>query len=231
MRRADRLFQIVQHLRARRLTTAKQLAGWLRVSERTVYRDVRDLSLSGIPVMGEAGVGYRLDRGFDLRPIMFTQIEIEAAVLGLRMVEAFAGPDFTPHVQSALAKIALALPAERREEVESPRLFAPMMAGDAAAWDRIGCLREALAGRVKVRCVYRDDEGRESQRTLRPLALFFWGKVWTLAAWCELRDDFRNFRLDRMDTLELLSETFIEEPGKSLERFRELIAKRVFRKT
>ena len=92
MRRADRLFQIVQHLRARRLTTAAQLAGWLGISQRTVYRDIRDLSLSGVPVQGEAGVGYRIDRSYDLTPLMFTRDEVEAVVVGLRMAEAFAGP-------------------------------------------------------------------------------------------------------------------------------------------
>src|ERR1700722_16893337 len=108
VRRADRLFQIVQHLRGRRLTTAAQLAGWLQVSERTVYRDIRDLSLSGVPVEGEAGVGYRLSKGFDLPPIMFTLDEVEAMVAGARMIETWAGPVLGGHARSAIAKIALA---------------------------------------------------------------------------------------------------------------------------
>src|ERR1700733_5563865 len=109
MRRADRLFQIVHHLRARRLTTAAQLSEWLRVSVRTVYRDIQDLSVSGVPVRGEAGVGYRIDRSYDLRPVMFTPDEVEAVVLGLRMVASFGGPDLLPHTESALARITLAL--------------------------------------------------------------------------------------------------------------------------
>jgi len=133
MRRADRLFQIVQHLRARRLTTAAQLAQWLSVSERTIHRDVRDLSISGVPVRGEAGVGYELDRSYELRPIMFTPEEIDAAVFGLPMVEAFCRPDLTPHVHSALAKISLALPSERRAEIDATRLFAPSFAADRKA--------------------------------------------------------------------------------------------------
>ena len=219
MRRADRLFQIVQHLRARRLTTAAQLAEWLEISERTVYRDIRDLSLSGVPVRGEAGIGYRIDRNFDLKPIMFTPDEIDAAVLGLRMVETFAGPDLAPHVRSALSKIALALPPNRAEEVESARLFAPSIAGDAAAWRRIGPLRQAIAAHRRVECVYLSGTEERSRRRLRPLGLFFWGKVWTLAAWCEVRRDFRNFRLDRMEQLAVLSETFEEEADKNLEAF------------
>src|ERR1700683_1191198 len=100
MRRADRLFQIVQYLRGRRLTTAAQLARWLEISERTVYRDIRDLSLSGVPVEGEAGVGYRLSHGFDLPPIMFTLDEVEALVTGARMVEAWGGPALAVHARS-----------------------------------------------------------------------------------------------------------------------------------
>jgi len=125
VRRADRLFQIVQHLRGRRLTTAAQLARWLQVSERTVYRDVRDLSLSGVPVEGEAGVGYRLSKGFDLPPIMFTLDEVDAMVIGARMVESWGGPTLAAHARTALMKITLALPAARREEIARSRLFAP----------------------------------------------------------------------------------------------------------
>jgi len=121
MRRADRLFQIVQHLRGRRLTTAAQLAGWLRVSERTVYRDIRDLSISGVPVEGAAGVGYRLKPGFDFPPIMLTMDEVEALVAGARMVETWGGTALGSHARSAIAKIALALPAARREEIERTR--------------------------------------------------------------------------------------------------------------
>src|SRR5467141_924154 len=110
MRRADRLFQIVQFLRGRRLTTAAFLAGRLGVSLRTIYRDVRDLSLSGVPVEGEAGVGYRLSAGFDLPPIMFTLDEVEALVAGARMIEVWGGPSMAKHVQSAISKVRLALP-------------------------------------------------------------------------------------------------------------------------
>jgi len=110
MRRADRLFQIVQHLRARRLTTAAELADLLSVSERTIYRDIRDLSLSSIPIQGEAGVGYRLDRSFELTALMFTPDEVEAVVVGLRMAQAFAGSRLSDASVTALDKVILALP-------------------------------------------------------------------------------------------------------------------------
>ena len=219
MRRADRLFQIVQHLRARRLTTAAQLAHWLEVSERTVYRDIRDLSVSGIPVEGEAGVGYRLDRRFDLTPLMFTRDEVEAVVAGLRMAQTFAGPTLAKAAVSALSKIALALPAERREEVELPRLFAPRFRVDARTGLQIDALRQAIAARRKLHLTYSKNDKEKTCRTLRPLALYFWGSGWTLTAWCELRHSFRNFRLYSIEHLSLTDETFNEEEGKSLQDF------------
>lgn len=226
MPRADRLFHIVQHLRARRLTTAAQLAEWLDVSERTIYRDVNDLSASGVPVRGEAGVGYQLDRSYNLLPIMFTPDEIESAVFGLRMVESFAGPGMIPHVRSALAKIALALPQERRDEIENTKLFAPNIAADTKAWTWIGPLRQAITRRLKVTFDYVNESNAASTRTIRPLGLYFWGKVWTLVAWCDMRNDFRHFRLDRISNLALTTAHFHDEQDKSLDRFLELIKDR-----
>jgi predicted DNA-binding transcriptional regulator YafY len=219
MRRADRLFQIVQHLRGRRLTTAAQLARWLEVSERTVYRDIRDLSISGIPVEGEAGVGYRLKAGFDLPPIMFSMEEVEALVAGARMVEVWGGPELARHVRSAISKIALALPKARREEIDRPRLFAlafHIPPGAAAGLDTI---RQAVMKRRKLRIVYVDSTERGSARTVWPLALYFWGASWSLAAWCESRKDYRNFRLDRIRSLEATDDSFEESANRSLEDF------------
>lgn len=219
MRRADRLFQIVQHLRGRRLTTAAQLSRWLQVSERTVYRDIRDLSLSGVPVEGEAGVGYRLSKGFDLPPIMFTLDEVEAMVTGARMVESWGGPTLAAHARSALSKIALALPPARREEIARSRLFAPGFHIRPEAAASLEIVRQAILQRRKVRAEYVDASERRSLRTVRPLAVYFWGTTWTLAAWCESRNDFRNFRLDRMGAVEMLPESFEETDGRTLEDF------------
>jgi predicted DNA-binding transcriptional regulator YafY len=219
MRRADRLFQIVQHLRGRRLVTAAQLARWLEVSERTIYRDIRDLSISGVPVDGEAGVGYRLRAGFEVPPIMFSVDEVEALVAGARMVEAWGGRALASHVRSAIAKVTLALPAARREEVERTRLFAPEFHVQQGALAGLETLRQAILQRRKLRIEYADSAQRVSRRTLLPLALYFWGTTWSLAAWCESRRDFRNFRLDRVRSLEVLAETFVETPGRSLEDF------------
>jgi predicted DNA-binding transcriptional regulator YafY len=219
VRRADRLFQIVQHLRARRLTTAAQLSDWLAVSQRTVYRDIRDLSLSGVPVQGEAGVGYRIDRAYDLTPLMFTPDEVEAVVVGLRMAEAFAGPTLRSAARMALDKVALALPQQRREEIEQSQLYAPTFHLDPARGERVEIIRRAIAERRKLDVSYRDKKEQDSRRVVRPLGLYFWGTGWSLAAWCEARQDFRSFWLHKMSSCVTLEITFEAEIEKSLPEF------------
>jgi predicted DNA-binding transcriptional regulator YafY len=219
MRRADRLFQIVQYLRARRLTTAAQLAGWLQVSERTVYRDIQDLSLSGVPVQGEAGVGYRLSAGYDLTPIMFTTDEVEALVAGARILEVWGGPALGGHARTAISKITLVLPKTRREEIDRTRLFAIDFHIAQSAAAGLGSLREAIVKHRKLHIEYSDSASRASTRVVHPLALYFWGTTWSLAAWCESRKDFRNFRLDRIRKLEITPTKFDEVPGRTLDDF------------
>lgn len=219
MRRADRLFRIVQHLRGRRLTTAAFLADRLGVSLRTVYRDVRDLSLSGVPIEGEAGVGYRLQSGFDVPPLMFTLNEIEALAVGARMVEAWGGPVLAESARSAIEKIVAALPAERRLAVEQTRLYAPGFHVDGKAMARLESVREAIGARRVLRLDYRDSGGKASARDVWPLALYFWGGSWTVGAWCETRADFRNFRIDRIAGLALLERRYPDQPGRTLADF------------
>lgn len=219
MRRADRLFRIVQFLRGRRLTTAAQLAKWLQVSERTVYRDIRDLSLTGTPIEGEAGVGYRLRGGFELPPLMFELEEIEALTLGARMVEAWSSPQLGAAALSAIAKIATALPPERRQWLEASRTYVPQFHIPKQLGERFELLRGAIRDHLKVHFVYADVEKKLSERRVRPLSLYFWGEHWTLAAWCEARDDFRSFRIDRVIRLQVTDETFGDESGKRLADF------------
>lgn len=218
MRRADRLFRIVQYLRGRRLTTAAQLADWLAVSPRTVYRDVRDLSASGVPIEGEAGIGYRLRPDFDLPPLMFERREIEALAAGARIVEVWAGPELAGAARSALAKIAAALPETGRIDLERTRVFAPGFGREVhGEWfDR---LHAAIAQREVMQLRYRDEQSATSERAVWPLGLFFWGAAWTLASWCELRMQFRQFRLDRIESLEATGRDFPDQAGRRLEDF------------
>jgi predicted DNA-binding transcriptional regulator YafY len=215
MRRADRLFQIIQFIRRHRVTTAAALAEALEVSERTVYRDIRDLVISGVPIEGEAGVGYMLRKGFDLPPLMFTRDEVEALVLGTRVVSSWADAGLGKAAEAALDRIAAALPDDLRTRLVESRLFAPGFHVREEVVERLGVLREATTAKRKVRMAYRDVNEAQTERAVRPLGLSFFGSTWMLTAWCELRNDFRNFRLDRVESLELLNELFVEEPGKT----------------
>ena len=219
MRRADRLFEIIQHLRGDRLVTAEMLAERLEVSTRTIYRDVRDLQTSGVPIDGEAGVGYLLRPGFQLPPLMFTLAEIEALIVGARMVEAWAGRALAASAAEALVKIGVAVPPERMRAAERVAIFAPGIRFDESVRSRFDLFAKAIEERRRTTFAYRDAEGGDSERTVRPLALHFWGGTWTVAAWCELRVDFRTFRIDRAERLELSAERFSVEPGKRLEDY------------
>ncbi|MGJ7501856.1 helix-turn-helix transcriptional regulator [Variovorax sp. ZT5P49] len=216
MRRADRLFQLVQLIRGRRLTTAAFLAQRLEVSERTVYRDVADLQHQGVPIEGEAGVGYRLGAGFELPPLMFTQDEASALVAAARLAQSWVDPALARDIEIGLGKILSVLPSAARVSAEALALYAPAMGLDETLRARLQTLREAVQSHNKLLLQYHDVSGDASERTVRPLGCFYWGKVWTLSTWCELRNDFRGFRLDRMDTIEVLPERFRDEPGKTL---------------
>jgi predicted DNA-binding transcriptional regulator YafY len=219
MRRADRLFQIVQIIRGRRLTTAAQLAQRLEVSERTVYRDVADLQHQGVPIEGEAGVGYRLGQGFDLPPLMFSVDEARALVASVRMAQVWQDPALARASQVALGKILSVLPPAARVATQSMAVYAPPLGLEPAVQATLQTLREAAQVRHKVRVEYRDASEILTQRTLRPLGCFYWGTVWTLAAWCETRQAFRSFRVDRTERVELLQDAnhrFVDEPGKTL---------------
>jgi predicted DNA-binding transcriptional regulator YafY len=210
MRRADRLFLIIHSLRGRRTALpARRLAETLSVSLRTVYRDVADLQVSGVPIEGEAGIGYVLRKGSDIPPLMFTAEELEALVVGTRFVKAFAGQRLHRGAQAALLKIESVLPPELKQRALRSRIFAP------AGWNEaksglIDRLHAAIAARHVLRLDYRDEASRTTQREVEPLCLAFWGGVWTLGSWCRLRGDFRTFRPDRIAAFESTGEVFVE---------------------
>lgn len=222
MRRADRLFRIVQMLRSGRLKTARALAERLQVSERTIYRDVRDLQLAGQPIEGEAGVGYTLRRDFDLPPLLFTAQELTALVLGARLVQCWGGVESAEGASSALARIEAVLPPELAARLDRIALFAPsfqMPRAHRVLLDQLhaACLEHATLRFRYTRLTDRPEEA--TGRCVRPLALAFWSGVWTLAAWCETRNDFRSFRLDRIEALERTGEIFTPRRGQTLKDF------------
>jgi predicted DNA-binding transcriptional regulator YafY len=216
MRPADRLFKLVQLIRGRRLSTAAFLAQRLEVSLRTVYRDIAQLQHQGVPIEGEAGVGYRLGSGFELPPLMFTQDEASSLVAAVRMAQVWLDPKLALSAEASLSKILSILPMAARAAAESSPLYVPTFKLDKVTQQNLQTLREAAQKRQKVTLSYCDLSENPSQRVVRPLGCFFWGKVWTLGAWCETRHDFRSFRLDRMEKITTSESTFPLEAGKGL---------------
>lgn len=219
MRRADRLFQIVQHLRGGRLITAAILAERLEVSERTIYRDIADLQSTGVPIDGEAGIGYIMRSGFDLPPLMFTRDEIVALVTGARMVKAWGGTAMISAAEEALVKIEAVLPEKERNRVGGTKIFAPQMGLAEQTRDLIDRCEAAIEARNVLSFDYCDQNDAASNRSVQPLGLWFWGKVWTLVAWCELREDFRMFRLDRVSEFTIVDRRYTPVPERSLTEF------------
>jgi len=219
MRRADRLFKIVQYLRGGRLMTARMLADRLEVTPRTIYRDVADLQGSGVPIEGEAGVGYVMRAGYDLPPLMFSSAEIVALVSGARLIRAWGGVAMASAAEEALIKIEAVLPEPARRRAAAVPIHAfglPDLPEDVRVMiDRI---EAATTARRMLALDYADAGGAATTRLVRPLGLWFWGKVWTLVAWCELREDFRMFRVDRIRAC-TEGDPFRDEPDKSIAVF------------
>ena len=221
MRRTDRLFELIQILRDGRLHTARDMADRLEVSVRTLWRDMATLIASGLPVEGERGVGYILREPVTLPPLTLTPDEVQALTLGLALVTRGADPSLTRAAESLQGKIAAVLPARLLEGIGQDTWVFPGDEAMAAARHLTG-LRRAIRLRERVVIAYVDDAGRKSERPVRPLLLEFWGRVWTLASWCETRNDFRSFRVDRIESLVLTGATFPDEPGRDAATWRNL---------
>ncbi len=219
MRRADRLFQIIQLLRRDRVVTAHEIATALEVSVRTIYRDMQDLSLSGVPISSEAGSGYRLLPGFHLPPLMFTEEELSALLIGARMVQAWTDQGLASAATQAMIKIESAVPEHLRGELLRDDVLVPDFGIDPRVSKRLQLLRTGIKSLQKVEFNYKREDSQSSSRKVHPLGLFYWGKVWTLTAWCELRGEFRNFRLDRMTHVTLLEVIYELQPGQTLQDY------------
>lgn len=225
MRRADRLFQIIQVLRRNRgPVTADAIAAELETSKRTVYRDIADLIGQQVPIRGEAGVGYVLEGGYDLPPLMLTPDEVEAAVLGAQWVARRGDPELARAAMDLIAKIGVAVPERLRPLVLEPATRA------APNWnalpDRIDMAqaRRAIRAGRKIRMTYRDEQERETARTIWPFAVGYHETVRLLVAWCELRSDFRSFRTDRVSEAEFLEDRYPERPAALRARWRKYCA-------
>ena len=214
MRRADRLFQIIQILRRTRgPVTAEALAGELETSKRTVYRDVADLVGQRVPIRGEAGFGYVLDAGFDLPPLMLTPDEIEAAVLGAQWVAGRADPALARAARDLIAKIGAAVPERLRPFVLDPASTASPARAPVPDTIDMAQVRQWIRAGRKLTLSYRDELGRATDRTVWPVAIGFHETVRLIAAWCELRQDFRHFRADRVASAVFREERYPARPA------------------
>ena len=221
MRKAERLFQILTILRGRRtVITAAQLADTLEVSERTIYRDIQAMSLSGIPIESEAGIGYRLKPDFSVPPIMFDLNEIEALLLGVRMVESWSNHNMAGAAASALAKIQAVLPDKLHQQTvqQDEWIIVPNFSSN-----ELQQLNEQISHAVKKQLIvelhYQDEQGNQTERTIWPLGLIYWGKTWTIVAWCKKREDYRLFRLDRILNIDISERQFVLPAGISLKDY------------
>ena len=220
MRRADRLMKVVHFLRRRRrAVTAARIAEEFGICTRTVYRDIQDLMDSGVPISGEAGVGYLIDKQYYMPPVAFDKDELEAIGLGISMVRQWTDAVFAEKADSAFEKIQAVLPAQLQGEMSQITTYAMSAAPDIPWNVSFSQLRESIRAHRKLKIESRDDARRQSSRTLRPLALIFCSPVWLLVGWCEKRKDFRHFRLDRIEALQYLDETFEADRDKGLDAY------------
>ncbi len=227
MRRADRLFQIIQILRRQRSPiTALALAGELETSKRTVYRDVKDLQAQRVPIRGEAGTGYVLDRGYDMPPLMLTPDEIEVLVLGAEWVSHRGDSALRRAAQDLVAKIVATIPQRLRPLVLDPAIGAPPPLNVTPDTLDMASVREAIRAGTKIRLHYRDEKERETERVVWPVVLGYFESRRMLVAFCELRQDFRHFRTERVVRASFLKETFGERPSALRARWRKTLPAR-----
>ncbi|MXN51405.1 HTH domain-containing protein [Shinella sp. AETb1-6] len=221
MARSERLLALLQLLRRHRHpVSGATLADELGVSIRTLYRDIATLQAQGADIEGEPGVGYVLRPGFMLPPLMFSQSELEALMLGFRWVQKFADMPMTKAASDALAKISAVLPAELRDELENTALLVgPRRVVDAEVVDLV-LLRSAIRRERKLRLAYADVAGTFTDRVVWPVALGYFEETRMLVAWCEARNDFRHFRTDRMREITLLESRYPRRRAQLLKDWR-----------
>lgn len=214
MRRTDRLFEIIQLFRGGQLLLAREIAENLEVSVRTVYRDIDTLIGSGIPIEGERGVGYILREPIFLPPLNLSTGELEALQLGMEIVQQTSDSHLADSAKRLLDKINAVLPSDRGagEHLKHLAVYASFV---SPALEHLHSVRAAIANRQIIHLQYQSLENIKTNRRIRPLQVEYWGKIWTLVAWCEARDAFRMFRVDRIVGWNDTGETFLSDQGKS----------------
>ena len=211
MRRADRLMQLVQILRDGTLHKAADLAAATGVSLRSIYRDMETLAASGVPIEGERGIGYRVTAAITLPPLNLTMTEMEAMHLGLSAVSTSEDAELSGAARALLAKLDAVTPEDRTRAPQGTGFAIYPFADAARGFQHLPLLRQAMRTRQKVALV-----SQGQARTVRPLQLDYWGRLWTCVVWCETRRDFDDLRVDQIESLRVLPSLFVDEAGKSL---------------
>ena len=217
MRRAERLFRLVNELRARGVCRAEDLAAYFEISVRTVYRDIAHLQGSGLPIEGEAGVGYILRPGFDLPSMTFTFEQLDALAMGLSFVEAAGDTSLSQAAAEVRAKLQASLPEPDKRKLENAPLFASRRDGRAAPITKI--VRQAIREAKVLQLEYMDEKDNKSHRRVRPLAIWAFTDGWLFAGWCELRNDFRAFRIDRIAEIKETGDCFADNLNQNLQAY------------
>ena len=220
MRRAERLFRLVNEMRTRGVSRANELAEHFEVSVSTIYRDIAHLQASGLPIEGEAGVGYLLRPGFDLPNVTFTHDQVDALAVGLSFVESTGDPVLATAAREARAKIQASMPQPEERKLADAPYFS--LQSRNSATPNLALLRQAIRQRQIAQFDYQDGDGNQTERRVRPLVIWNLTDGWMFSAWCELRQDFRTFRLDRMANLTITGERFDEDEATGLRAFMEL---------
>lgn len=220
MRRADRLLQIIQILRRNRKPVAGSIiARELEVSLRTIYRDIETLIIDGVPIRGEAGIGYILGEGYDLPPLMFKADEIEAIILGLQWVKRRGDNDLIRASDDAIAKIGTILPKDLKPILyDSGLVVPPSLWGEIDNID-VASIRRAIRGQNKINIEYIREDGLKTIRTIWPIAISYFDKQRLIIGYCELRQDLRTFRTDRASNLKILHEKYRENRIRLLKKY------------
>ena len=221
MRRADRLFRIIQVLRRkRRPVTALEIAEELEASPRTIYRDIAQLMADRVPIRGEAGIGYVLEGGFDMPPLMLTPDEVEAAMLGAQWVQGRGDAVLARAASDLIAKIGAVIPEHLRPLLMEPAVSAPAFPDTPHDVIDMSRVRTAIRAQGKILLIYRDEKNEETRRVIWPIAISYWDRVRLIVAWCELRQAFRHFRTDRIGSYEFLEERYTTPRAKLRDRWR-----------
>lgn len=216
MSRSNRMFEIIQLLRsAERPLTSRELATTLEVAQRTIYRDIASLQAMRVPIEGEAGIGYVMRAGYDLPPLMFTSEEVEAIIVGLALLRRTGDIGLLAASNSVSMKIADVLAGESDHDLGSDHFYVSAWGATPPGQVDLTAVRQAIREETKLRITYSDAQENITKRTIKPLAILYYLEVVVLSAWCELRVDFRHFRLDRIQSCETLTDRFIGE-GKAL---------------